>query len=96
MRRSDSYGGFEHGFRGQTRGCDLAQVVFQDEMVAPELLDVVLERAARRTEIKKTGLAIVDLEALDVVEFALEQVLDFSATVLGGEVLGRGLFLFSA
>lgn len=41
-------------------------------MIAPELLEIILEGAARRAEIKEASLTIVDFEALDIVEFAFE------------------------
>jgi len=61
-------------------------------VLAPETLHIVLDSRSQRTEIIKAGDTTIDFEGWRDKELALEQVLDFAATVLLGEVFVDGFF----
>jgi hypothetical protein len=66
---------------------DFKHVFLEDEMLAPETLNVVLDGGAERTEIVEARYASIDFEGWGDEELALEQVLDLASAVLLSKIL---------
>ena len=85
-----SYRRLEHRLGREVRARDLQHVLLEDEVRAPQSLDVLAHCGPEGAEVVEAGDAAVDLEGGKDEEFALEEVFDFFALVLLGEVLGGG------
>ena len=78
----DVAGGAEDRLRGHRGALHLEHALVEDEVLAPEGLEVGLDGAAGRAVVVETGDTTVNLEGGDVEQAGLERVAHLGAEVL--------------
>ena len=73
--------GFENIVGGQTRAGYFEHILFENEVLSPEVLDAVLESTAQRTVVEQTCNTSVDFEGVYDEEFTFEEVFNFFTLV---------------
>ena len=74
----------------ETGAANLEHVFLEDEMLSPELLDVVLNGATKGTVIEESSDTVVNLEGWTGEELARHKTLNFLSLVLFGKISHRG------